>query len=375
MGLEDTVFDHTAFHRYESGELKPRHVHRSTEEKEEKSSKEEDREARRAKMRSTSFGKSMMRITRPPMTVTDETKSNLGKVHFHLAVLHGMDRFPEIVPTSYNGENPEDKPSHDIFSVIFHLCKAASLYNVPACLSLARARVGLDTWVSPLLSINVPIDFESSKEYCKRAMASERSTAAPKVAAGCLLIQIIEDEGSAGDIEKMNILEETLRLMKQSIEEEHIMKDHSSKQSRGKAEGFHVGDKVEGNYFMEGTFYSGVIVELNEDEGSIVIQYDDDESTETLTHENVRSLEPPSEILAAQTARLSDEQALGTHNTDEEENFDDYDLMAKLAELKAKNGQNSDAAQLFHEAAELALNFGKMKTANQWSMRAAELEG
>lgn len=366
MGLEDTVFDHTAFHRYESGELKPRHVHR-------KSSEEEDREARRAKMRIQT--KSMMRVTRPPMTVTDETKSHLGKVHFHLAVLHGMDRFPEIVPTSYNGENPEDKPSHDIFSVIFHLCKAASLYNVPACLSLARARVGLDTWVSPLLSTNVPIDFESSKEYCKRAMASERSTAAPKVAAGCLLIQIIEDEGSAGDTEKMNILEETLRLMKQSIEEEQIMKDHSSKQSRGKAEGFHVGDKVEGNYFMEGTFYSGVIVELNEDEGSVVIQYDDDGSMETLTNENVRSLEPPSEILAAQTARLSDEQALGTHNTDEEACFRNYELMAKLAELKAKNGQNSDAAQLFHEAAELALNVGKMKTANQWSMRAAELEG
>lgn len=79
------------------------------------------------------------------MKISDELKSNLGKVHFHLACLHGMDRFPEIVPT--NGEFVEDAPSHDIFSVIFHLCHAASLYDVSACLALARARVGLDTFV------------------------------------------------------------------------------------------------------------------------------------------------------------------------------------------------------------------------------------
>jgi hypothetical protein len=76
-----------------------------------------------------------------------------------------MDRFPEIVPT-HEYDNVEDRPSHDIFSVIFHLSHAASLYNVSACLSLARARVGLDSSVSPLLKTNVPIDFESSKDLC-----------------------------------------------------------------------------------------------------------------------------------------------------------------------------------------------------------------
>ena len=151
--------------------------------------------------------------------------------------------------------------------------------------------------------------------------------------------------------------------------------EHKTKQSRGKAEGFHVGDKVEGNYFMEGTFYPGVVLEVSDDGNSIVIQYDDDGSTETLTNENVRSLEPPPEILAAQTARLSDEEALGTHNTDEEQLFEDYELMAKLADLKAKTGESSSAAELFQEAADLAMNAGKMKTANEWSMRAAELEG
>lgn len=367
MGVTDAVFDHRAFHRYESGEIKPRHVKRSSDE-----DTSEDRRAKGMK-RGTIFGKSMMKVTAPPMKITDETKNNLGNVHFQLAVLHGQDRFPEIVPS--NGGNPEDKPSHDIFSVIFHLCHAASLYNVPACLALARARVGLDTFVSPLLQSNVPVDFESSQEYCKRAMAAEKSTATPKVAAGCLLYQIMEDEGTAGDVEKIQVLDQTLNLMKMSAEEDRIIHEQKMKGPRGRDEGFHVGDKVEGNYFMEGTFYPGVVMEVSEDGNSVVIKYDDDESMESLSNENVRSLEPATEIIAAHTVRLSDEEALGMVNTDEECLFEDYDLMAKLGELKEKTGEHSGAAELFQEAADLAMNAGKMKTANTWSMRAAELLG
>lgn len=375
MGLTDAVFDHRAFHRFESGEIKPRHVRKEIPEK--NGDKSEDLHAKRKKRGTVFAAKSMMQVTAAPMNVTAETKSNLGKVHYHLACLHGMDRFPEIVPDAHGDDvlRLENKPSHDIFSVIFHLCHAASLYNVPACLSLARARVGLDTFVSPLLKTNVSIDFESSKEFCRRAMASERSIAAPKVAAGCLLYQIIEDEGTAGDVEKINILEETLKMMKLTVEEARIMKEHANKQSRGKAEGFHVGDRVEGNYFMEGSFYPGVVVEVSKDGNSLAIKYDDDGSTETLSNENVRSLEPASEILAAQTGCLSDEEALGTVNTDEQCMFEEYDLMAKLAELKAQTGECAGAAALFQEAADLAMNAGKMKTANSWSMRAAELEG
>jgi len=320
----------------------------------------------------TVLGVSMMKVTAPPMKITAETKYNLGRVHFHLALLHGQDRFPEIVPM--NGQNPEDAPSHDIFSVIFHLCHAASLYDVPACLALARARIGLDTFVSPLLHKNVPIDFESSKGYCKRAMASERSTAAPKIAAGCLLYQITEDEGSAGDMEKIQILQETLSFMKLRIKEDTMMKEHEESEARGKADGFRVGDKVEGNYFLEGTYYPGVVVEVCEDGNSLVVQYNDDGSTEKLSNENVRSLEPAPE-LAARTVHLSDEEALGTVNTDEQCLYENYDLMAKLAELKANTEERSEAAALFLEAADLAMNAGKMKTANSWTVRAAELEG
>jgi len=369
MGLIDAVFDHNAYHRYESGEVKPRSVRTSSQDE-----NDEKNVDRRAKMsRGTVWSKSMMKVTAPPMQITSETKTNLGHVHYHLACLHGMDRFPEIVPM--NGENVEDRPSHDIFSVIFHLCHAASLYCVPACLALARARVGLDTFVSPLLSANVPVDFESAKEYCKRAMASEKSPAAPKVAAASLLLQIVEDEGTAGDVEKMQILEESLKLMKLSVEEDRVMKEHGEKAPRGKADGFHVGDKVEGNYFMEGTFYPGVVVEVSEDGTSVVIQYEDDGSKEILSNENVRSLEPTSEMLAAHTARLSDEQALGFVNTDEQCLFEDYELMAKLAELKVKAGESAEAAELFQEAADLAMNAGRMSFASNWSERATELEG
>ena len=283
-----------------------------------------------------------------------------------------MDRFPEIVP-SHEFKSAEDAPSHDVFSVIFHLCHAASLYNVQACLSLARARVGLDSCASSLLQANVPIDFDDSKELCRRALGSQRSAAAPKVAAGCLLYQILEDEGDAGAVEKITVLEETLDLMKLAVNEAEVMKEHAKKQSRGKASGFHVGDKIEGNYFMEGTFYPGVVVEVSDDGNSVVVRYDDDDSTESLTVDNVRSIEPASEIQG--DSPLSDADALGTVNTDEERLFEDYELMAKLADLKEQVGEFLAAAKLFQEAAEIAMSAGKMQSANKWSMRAAELEG
>ena len=288
-----------------------------------------------------------------------------------------MDRFPEVVHTQANETSIEDRPSHDVFSVVFHLCHAASLYNVPACLSLARARVGLETCVSPLVNNTVPVDFESSKELCMRAMHANRAPAASKAAAGCLLFQILEDEensgeGIIGDTEKICVLEDTLLFMDSSRKESELWKEHASKQSRGKAAGFKCGDKVEANYFMEGTFYPGVIIELKDDGNAVVVQYEDDGSSEVLTVEHVRSMEPSSEL---SNGPLSDEEALGQINQDEECLFEEYELMAKLAPLLEKVGRRSDAIKQFQQAAEMAMNCGKMKTANDLSMRAAELEG
>ena len=103
-----------------------------------------------------------------------------GQVHFHLACLHGLGRFPEDVPSFAIEDDSVTDEHHDVFSVLFHLCHGASLYNVPACLSLARVKAGLDTTVSALLSTIVPVDFEGAKDLLRRAMESPHSPAEPQ---------------------------------------------------------------------------------------------------------------------------------------------------------------------------------------------------
>ncbi len=201
-------------------------------------------------------------------------------------------------------------------------------------------------------------------------MASTRSTAAPRVAAGCLLFHIIEDEGVAMDVEKMRVLEETLAMMKISANRADCVNENNPLN----VEMFTPGGKVMGNYCMEGTFYSGVVVEVCDDGNSVVIQYDDDGTTEKLSLDNVRSCEPAPKNIASGTARLSDDEALGIVNTDEQCLFEDYDLMAKLAELLASTGHLTNASALYQEAADFAMDDGKMKTANTWSLLAADLE-
>jgi hypothetical protein len=50
----------------------------------------------------------------------------------------------------------------------------------------------------------------------------------------------------------------------------------------------HVGDKVEGNWHMEGVYYPGIIVEITNDDYSVIVRYDDNGSFETLSTDNVR---------------------------------------------------------------------------------------
>ena len=201
-------------------------------------------------------------------------------------------------------------------------------------------------------------------------MTSKGSFSPPKIAAGCLLYHIIDDEDIAANVEKMSVLEQTLTLMKKSADEdENVSTNNPTSVVR-----FTPGDKVEGNYCMEGTFYSGIVLEISDDGNSVVVQYDDDGTTEKLSLDNVRSCDPVPTNLTNGTARLSDDEALGIVNTDEQLLFEDYDLMAKLAELHANAGHLSKASTLYREAADKAMDAGKMKTANAWSMRAAELE-
>lgn len=169
LAKDDFHFDMKMFHRKESGEMMVK-IHNDS----------------RTQKRRPSL---LIRTVSEPMEICEMTKLNLGKVHYQLAVLHGMNRFPEIVPESHKDE---DAP-HDAFSVLFHLCHAASLQNVPACLALGRLHAGLGTCVSPLLSHIVSVDFEAAKDLLRRAMECEHPPASPKIAAGCILYQIYLD--------------------------------------------------------------------------------------------------------------------------------------------------------------------------------------
>lgn len=71
LALNDTVFDHKAFHRLESGELKPRHFKHESKKPITSSS------MRNVRSRSTVV-KGIQSC--PPMEISDKTKTNLGKV-------------------------------------------------------------------------------------------------------------------------------------------------------------------------------------------------------------------------------------------------------------------------------------------------------
>jgi elongation factor 2 kinase len=214
----------------------------------------------------------LIRTVSEPMNICDQTKMNLGKVHHQLAILHGMGRFPEVVPN----DEAEDAPPHDAFSVLFHLCHAASLGNVAACLALGRLHAGLDTCVSPLLHTVVPVDFDAATALLRRAIDSEYPPAGPKVAAACILYQIFLDEQACSnptqhkdddgnddceppprqsqpvsDKVLINLLQDILALTT-TCESERQEKEKFTKRcsSVGGACGFIVGDRVEGKVFV-----------------------------------------------------------------------------------------------------------------------------
>lgn len=290
-----------------------------------------------------------------------------------MACLHGLGRFPEDVPANAIHEDDTADEPHDVFSVLFHLCHAASLYNVPACLSLARVKAGLDTTVSSILPTVVPVDFEGAKDVLRRAMESPQSPAEPKVSAGALLFQILHDEGTASPVTMMSVLEDTLALKAVAEQEAEDIVRHRERAARGG--GVHIGDKVEANYALEGTYYPGVVVEVSSDGGAISVKYEDDDSVEILPLEHVRQLVPPNMNPSDSACTLSDAEALGGENLDEKCILETYVMKVELAELKAAAGDVSRAAELFQEAADGAMDDGKMQTATKWSLRATELEG
>ena len=287
LAKEDFQFDPALFFRQESGDLVP-----------------EIQTPPKMPKRSSL----MIRRVSEPMIISDSARRNLGLVHYQLAVLHGIGRFSD------EDEN-EDAPSHDVFSVLFHLSHAASLRCVPACLALGRVLAGLGSCVSELLEVLVPVDFEMAKSLLMRAMETDYPPNAPKVAAGCVLYQIFTDEAFvarggihggndggeeidqpctkhsvASDLVLTNLLEDILKLMTARDEEQQHNKEFKGRPKTSVK--FHVGDKVEGNYFLEGNYYPGVVDSVSEDGAVIGVMYDDDGTVEALPSDQVRLLIP-----------------------------------------------------------------------------------
>lgn len=370
LARQDFHWDMKTFRRKESGELMVKI----------------DKDPKKALTRRPSL---LIRTISEPMEICEQTKLNLGKVHYQLAVLHGMNRFPEIVPDNHK----EEEAPHDAFSVLFHLCHAASLQCVAACLALGRLHAGLETCVSPLLSSIVPVDFVAAKDLLNRAMESEFPPAAPKVAAGCILYQVYLDEEhgetvltevdedndgtdqlpskrSVSDAALIDLITDLLLLISQTENEKSEKASHSK--TKILSHDFLVGDRVMANYLLEGTFYPGQVDSISED-GMIAVKYDDDGSTEALSKDNVRHIVPPTATQTDLGGPLSDEEAFGMENSDEKIHMEMYQLRAELAELHAKTGNKEKASELYEEASSEAMEAGKMKTATAWSLKASEL--
>lgn len=349
--LKDRIFTNSDFHRHESGELKQRHF----------------------KSDSNGFHRSnLVRKVSAPMQPDKETKKNLAKVHYQMAVLHGSGRFPEVVPEE-PGQSFEDRPAHDAFSVLFHLSHAASLHNAPACLALARVQAGFESSVSNLLPGIVHTDFDAAKVLLRRAMDSENPPTKPKVAAGCLLFQILHDEYQMGesttcDKEMMGVLEDTLKLVDSLEQEDNEVKQHKRAAERGFE--LHAGDRVEANFESEGTFYEAIVETVTGD--LVTVRYEDD-SSEELPMGQVRLLVPPTATQTSLGGPLSDAEAFGTDQSDDDFLIEQYELKFDLAEIKERSGSLKEASTLYEEAAGAALEAGKMKAATKWSLKASEL--
>lgn len=381
LAKRDYTFDHKAYHRLSSGEMPA------------------------AKMNAAPTGRHrsslLIRTVSAPMMINEKTRANLGKVHYQLAALHGMGRFPNDVPHAlekvggYNDDD-DDVPAHDVFSVLFHLAHAASMQNVAACLALGRLHAGLASCVSNLLQSIVPIDFDTAKDLLRRAMQSDHAQQEPactKAAAGCLLYQIYMDEQEADDDSNldaettttttgmkasdgtiMHLLEDVLRLMGESEAEKNALDQHKKMKKVGGGIKYHVGDRVEGNYFLEGNYYPCVVESVAPDGQSIVVKYDDDGSTESLSLQHVRLIVPPTATQTALGGPLSDEEAFGSDaNSDAKCFVEICELRAELAGLKEKAGNKAASAALYEEASNEAMVINKMKKAAEWSMKAASL--
>lgn len=234
-------------------------------------------------------------------------------------------------------------------------------------------------------------------------MTSPNPTSKPKVAAGCLLYQILRDEQRSIQIqidvdcdadknilanvcngtsnlkrEMLNVLEDSLQLMQELEKEDQDVQQYKKKLSTQGGIGLMVGDRVEANYALEGTFYPAVIEEIITDQGSdkqYIVKYDDDNTCETLSSQNIRARVPPTATQSSLGGPLSDEKAFNSNcdETDDAIPMKQYELQLELAQIKEEMKDYKAASILYESAADGAIADGKMKSATSWSLKAAEL--
>ena len=225
------------------------------------------------------------------------------------------------------------------------------------------------------------------------------------MAAACLLLQLWRDDDGGGsgsnedeprstapvdDRVKLQVVQETLELMEFMQEQEQQAQEHRSRLTAGTGQGGNddsnnnnnllnrlcVGDRVEADYALEGTFYPAIVVEHTTETGDnewVTVRYDDDGSTEALPRHRVRRVIPPTATQTSLGAPL-----LSLPQTDENGGNDDddaiwskYELHYELAQLQERLGDLESASLLYEQAADGALAAGKMKAASEWSLKAA----
>jgi len=171
----------------------------------------------------------------------------------------------------------------------------------------------------------------------------------------------------------IDLIEEILQLMSE-LEKER--KETDAKREKRKAPfptmGIDVGDRVEANYALEGTYYPATVTNICDK--ILSVRYDDDDSEESLPTNQVRLIIPPTATQTSLGGPLSDEEVFGTDKADDSILLQRYELIFELAQLKERIGEVTQAHLLYQEAADGALDAGKVKTATEWSLRAADLE-
>ena len=140
-----------------------------------------------------------------------------SQVHYQIAVLHGEGELPRTQAADPDASlAPGTFVGPDLVSCLFHLCHAASLGSVRACLTLGRVLAGMPTSFSKALNKVVPMDLKAAKVLFRRAMESKNLLPEAKCAAGCLLVKILTNEETkfetVNDDELAAIIREVLRL-------------------------------------------------------------------------------------------------------------------------------------------------------------------